>query len=225
MDGQEKNNAFIDRVVQEVLHRMRQVAPLDEEVRGCTVLVTSHVPSKKSALEAVKRSYGEDIRFIDFTGKLALAAEDIRNAAEMGEDAVTQEISGAAGVVLLAPKITLLESIAAGDDGDFVPYLVIRSLLWQRRVGIVLDFEPPQFKRNTFFERLADAVGTLEEMGARIHTYRCANEKDNAKLSVVTEQDVIAAQKEGKTRLACAPGAIITDMAKEKAKGLGIIIN
>lgn len=215
---------LIDRIAQEVLSRLSALEARDENVSGTVVLMTSHIPSPASAMSKLKESFNGELSFIDFGAKIPFGLPNVMDAGKEPEEAVTEAVASAAGVVLLAPKIGLLDSIAKGDDGDFIPHLVIRSLLWGRDVSVLLDFEPPRFRRNTFFEKIVDTLATLQDMGVRLLTYKCA-QKGAEGLCLVTEADVTEAWRNHKTEIRRAPGAIITPAAKDKAKELGLRLN
>lgn len=144
---------IINRIVAEVLHRIGQQAPKDEEVFGTVVLVTSFVPSKKSALDALRRNFMGQMEFIRFGVEFEPIKEKTYDIEESGETFVLDKVASAADLVLLTPKIGLMERIAMGEDEGFIEHLLTRSLLWGRRVTMLLDFTPPRFKRNTFFEK------------------------------------------------------------------------
>ncbi|GHS92606.1 hypothetical protein AGMMS50276_00880 [Synergistales bacterium] len=222
---EKQHKLLIDRIVQEVLHRIKMAKTADECVSGTVVLMTSHVPSPKSALSKLRQSFGKDMLFLNLGIKNPFSFEKVVESGADGDDNVASAVAGAANVVLLTPKIGLLESIAKGLDDDFVPHLVIRSLLWRRNVSVVLDFEPPRFKRNTFYEKLVDVLGTLRDMGANLLTYKCATQKDMEGLTLVTEADVMDAWKNKRLEIRCAIGAIVTPSARDKSKELGIRIN
>ncbi len=223
MNG-EQTRALINRIVQEVLYRVDMAEPKDEFVSGTTVLVTTHVPSKRSAIDEIKRHF-TDISYVRFGGAgFDSVVETVVDADDTGEDAVMDMAASSECIVLLAPKLGLMERIAMGDDSGFVEQVVIRSLLWGRRVAVLLDFAPPRFKRNTFFEKVATTAQTLEDMGAVILTYKCASKEGAEGLSLVTEGDVTAAVRSGKTEIRCATGAIVTPAAKDAAREANIKI-
>jgi hypothetical protein len=215
---------LIDRIAQEVLSRLSALEARDENVSGTVVLLTSQIPSPASAMSKLKESFGGDLLFINFGVKIPFGLPNVMDAGKEPEESVTDAVASAAGVVLLAPRIGLLDRIARGDDGDFVPHGVIRSLVWGRNVSLLLDFEPPRFRRNTFFEKLVDTLATLQDMGVKLLTYKCA-QKGAEGLCLVTEADVTEAWRNHRTEIRRAPGAIITPAAKDKARELGIRLN
>jgi hypothetical protein len=218
---EKQHGLLIDRIVQEVLHRISAIEANDEDVSGTVVLMTSNVPSPGSAISTLKRNFGEDMLFVNFGTKNPFALESVTDAGAEDENRIVEIVAKAANVALLAPKVGLLEKISGGRDEDFVPHLVIRSLLWGRKVSAVLDFDPPRFRRNTFYERLADIIASLEDMGVKIITYKCAAQKENG-LALVTEADVMDAWKNRQKEIRCAAGAIITPSARDKMQELGI---
>jgi hypothetical protein len=224
ISDERQRSLLIGRIAQEVLSRLSDLEARDENVSGTVVLLTSQIPSPASAMSKLRESFGGELSFINFGVKIPFGLPNVMDAVKEPEERVTEAVASAAGVVLLTPRIRLLDSIAGGDDGDFVPHLVIRSLLWGRSVSVLLDFEPPRFRRNTFFEKLADTLATLQDMGVRILTYKCA-QKGAEGLCLVTEADVTEAWRNHKTEIRRAPGAIITPAAKDKAGELGIRLN
>ncbi|MDR1133874.1 MAG: hypothetical protein LBL05_06890 [Synergistaceae bacterium] len=224
ISDERQRGLLIGRIAQEVLSRLSALDAKDENVSGTVVLMTSHIPSPASAMSKLRENFGGELSFIDFGVKIPFGLPNVIDAGKESEGSLTETVASAAGVVLLAPKIGLLDSIAKGDDRDFIPYLVIRSMLWGRDVSVLLDFEPPRFRRNTFFEKLADTFAILQDMGVRLLTYKCA-QKGAEGLCLVTEADVTEAWRSRRTEIRRAPGAIITPAAKDKAGELGIRLN
>jgi len=222
----EELGALVKRITQEVLLRLEQAKPVDETVKGTVVLVSSYVPSPKSALSRIKEVYGsEGVEFINFGTDFTPIFEKAMHATEENRDEVLAKVAEAANIVLITPKISVLSTIAEGNDEGFLEHLMIRSLLWGRNVGILLDFRPPRFKRNTFFEKVVTVTETLTDMGIRIMSYKCSTEKGANALTLVTEQDVMDAFRKKEKDILAASGAIVTPSAKDKAKELGININ
>lgn len=136
---------------------------------------------------------------------------------------VTEVIGKARQVILAASDITQLRRIAAADDTDPVSGAVVRALLWKKEITILLDYEPPRFRRNTFYETVADALETLQSMGVRVEYYEAFAHRQPGK-DLITEADVIeAAQTEDKT-IACVYGAIITPSAQDAIRETGVLL-
>jgi hypothetical protein len=101
---------------------------------------------------------------------------------------------------------------------------MLRAILLGKKVTVVLDYMPPQFKRGTFFENLLSAIGALKDMGVEIVSLVPSLKKPVTEYSLVTENEVISAHEGGECTVRCAKGAIVTPLARDKAKELGITI-
>ena len=216
---------IIDRVIREVLYRIKELEPKEVVPENAVVLVTSFIPSFPKVDAILSDRYGSDVTYIDFCGyEFPSPMENVVNAEEVGKDRILELVNGAASVVLMAPQLKLLESISRGDDEGFVEFLTIRSLLWGRRVSVIMDFEPPAFKRNTFFEKVSDIIDVIKGIGIEVVTYDCKYEPPAA-LALVTESDVVEVWKSGRKEIRTAAGCIITPSARDKAGELGVKIN
>ncbi|MBQ9942481.1 MAG: hypothetical protein IJP03_05690, partial [Christensenellaceae bacterium] len=221
-------NALVELIRKEVMGRIKYEGVSDERVEGTVALFTSFVPSKKACGAVLKEHFGEGIDCAMF-GDLEFQVPGcfqfkVENREDQSE--LMQKLAGTADVVLVTPKLSTLYTLAEGNDDDFVAQAVLRPLLWGRRVSILLDFDPPKFRRATFFEKVVDALDILTGMGVRILSYRPAAEYGEVeRKSLVTETDVRDALDDGSKRILCASDAIITPLAREKAAELGVALD
>lgn len=125
-------------------------------------------------------------------------------------------------VVLVAPSVALLTSVANGESVHFAATLFEKALLDGKKATVLLDFAPPKFKRGTLFEKVVDAVAAVRDMGAEV-VYLGAKPEEG--YALITEYEVNEAAKRGISRLQCAPGAVVTPLAKDAAKDKGIAID
>jgi hypothetical protein len=127
-------------------------------------------------------------------------------------------------VVIVTPPLSLLGTLAKGDDGVYEAMLAIRPLLWEKEVTVLLDFEAPKYKRNTAFSRIAEDVNALEAMGVKIASIGRKKPVREEEKDLVTEMDVKEAVKNETMRVKAAKGAIVTQLAEDAAKELGVTI-
>jgi hypothetical protein len=192
---------------------------------GTAVLITSYVPGYPEALKRIRENFGEEIEFFGFDGYgLPETAAKVTHAAAVGVGALADKLGDMANVVLLAPRLGLLDDIVHGLDAEVPAYLAIRSILWKKNVRLLLDFEPPKNKRNTFYEKIMEAVQALEAIGVGIMTYRSTGEPEPEGYTLITETDVRRAYQEGQYRMRKAADAIVTPAAVDAAEELGIYI-
>ena len=118
----------------------------------------------------------------------------------------------------------MLKRMVGGQDEDGVGEILLRRILWGKPVDILLDFDPPKFRRGTYFAQIAEAVDCLCSMGVGVFAYSpCESAAANAR-SLVTERDVMEARQNGQKTILCLQEAIVTPLASDTAKELQINI-
>ncbi len=127
-------------------------------------------------------------------------------------------------IVLVTPSLSLIHTLAQGDDAVFETMLAIRPLLWGRTVTLLLDFEAPKFRRSEIFAKLADALDSLEKTGVKIVSLAQKASGPDEPKDLVTEQDIKDAAKSEKKSVWIKDGAIVTQLAQDTAKELGVTI-
>ena len=219
-------NAIVDQVVSGVLNKLERDMPENETVQGTVLLAAAYVPSPKTATQALVARYGENMECILFENAdfHPFGVKTERLGQDITEKELMAKVAERGRVVLVTPGIGTLARIANGDDSGFLEYLVLRALLWGREVAVLLDFQLPKFKRNTFFERIIDIADALTSMGVKLLQYRCAGEEAAERHVLVTQTEVDDAARQGKKAVFCAEGAIVTPLARERAGELGIEI-
>jgi hypothetical protein len=193
---------------------------------GVLVLVPGFVPAPERALAAIASQYGKRVQIVFLTDAVFSA----RDTASCRLDWATQKnelvelLVRAEHAVLLAPSTSLLASIGAGDSANDFSEALMRRILWGKAVDVLLDFESPKFRRDTFFAKLAEAIDQMTSMGFRFSVYQPCEGSESGACALVTEREVIEAKKNGKKLIVCAAGAIVTPLATDTAKELQIHI-
>lgn len=188
------------------------------------VLLASRTAGDRDAMAALRERFSGKLIFAPAGGAFEAADQntvftDVKEMKSLLAIAAQSD-----DVVLLAPGISQLENIAYGREGGLCEEVLLRSMLWGKKVHILLDFVPPRFKRGTLFEKICDALTALNDMGVSILTYSCVPLRPEP-LTLVTENDVTEAHRDGKNRILCAQGAIVTPSARDKAKELNMQID
>jgi len=136
--------------------------------------------------------------------------------------ALLRSLRDAEEVVLVAPSLSLLTAVAQGDDAHFEAVVFEKALLDGKKATVLLDFHPPRFKRGTLYDKVISAVDAVRDMGADV-VYLGA--KPDEGYALITEFEVNEAARRGIKRLKCAPGAIVTPLARDAAAEKGIAID
>ena len=196
------------------------------EVYGTVILVPSFVPSSIKAFEFIKDNFGEDAEIVTFNGvKLNSQGFNTREVNTADEkNRLMERLVLAKKTVLLTPSVGMLKSIGQGNDEGFVEGAILRSILWGRDVQVILDFEPPKFRRGSFFENIVLSIDALTSMGIKVSMYKVAGESVEKRMALVTEVEIIDAFKSGKKSILSDNNAIITPLARDKARELKINI-
>lgn len=224
-----------DDQIQTIIERAQSVMQATQGEKGAggvpvthaatLVLAPGFVPAPERAICAIRAKFGEDLQLV-LLGDAACAVQGVpccridwaTQKSELVESLVRAETA-----VLLAPDTALLARMGGGNTEDFSEALV-RRILWGKRVEMLLDFDPPKFKRGTYFAKLSEAIDTLSSMGFGFLTYQPVESCQDGVCALVTERDVVEAKQGGRKTILCAAGAIITPLAVDTAKELQIHI-
>jgi len=199
---------------------------LDGGEHKTVVLIPGYVPAPKKALASLIERYGKDfvLLFLEETVFDAGGISVCRVTWPEQKGELVELLVRAEHAVLLAPGVGLLKRLAAGQEEDGAGEVLLRRILWGKPVDVLLDFDPPKFRRGTYFAQIAEAVDNLGSMGVGVFTYSpCDSQTANA-CSLVTERDVIDAKQSGQKTIRCVAEAIVTPLAVDTAKELQINI-
>ncbi|MEA4853133.1 MAG: hypothetical protein VB082_02520 [Christensenella sp.] len=185
-------------------------------------IFTDYIPAPEQCRKFLIQRYGNGIDCLLLNGCEFSGAGISPILLEKPEQELFARLEKAEKVALVTPGFGLLRNIAGGEDRDAVPRAVLRALLWGAQVSVVLDFEPPRFARNTFFEKIVDTLDALKGMGIDVDTYYSKKKKDACVLSLITEESVLEAHKQGIKAIACSRGALVTPLGRDALKEYGI---
>lgn len=215
---------LIDAIVEEVVRRVAIMERRKQNPERVLVLLAAPLAYPKELKELLKSQFGEGYTPISITQDSALEDESTLFLSELGESGLTEKITAAKTVVLVGPKLELLNKIARGEDQDLLSYLMIRSILWKKDVRLYLDFDPPQFKRNTFLEGVASGIETLRQMQVTVCPYYKGDAAAAKQNSLITEADVLAAAERKDKTIHARVGTIITPAARDALLTSGVIV-
>lgn len=190
------------------------------------VLVPGFVPAPERAIAVLTAQYGKRVQLVFLSSAMFTADETPSFCLDWAtqKNELVELLGRAKHAVLLAPSTALLARMGAGDNAEDFSEALVRRILWGKAVAVLLDFEPPKFRRDTYFARLAEAIDQLTSMGFRFSTYQPCEGVTGSVLALVTEREVVEAKQSGRKTIVCAAGAIVTPLAVDTAKELQIHI-
>ncbi len=213
----EEMRDIIARITEEVLKRING----PEKQGGTLAVFTGYVFSPEAIAEYIKQNHEEaDCALLD--GAKYDSGERLESQQE--KESLAGRLKGYERILIVTPSLRLIGSIAQGDDSIYEAMLALRPLLWGREVKMLLDFEAPKNRRSPALLKLAEDISSLEAMGVKIVHLQQENKTGGEPKELVTEQDVKEAGKSENKLIRIKPGAIVTQLAQDTAKELGVKI-
>ena len=215
---------LIDAIVAEVVRRVALLERQKQHPEHVLVLMAAPLAYPAELKQLLKAQFGVGYTPVSFLDRNDLQDENMLFVSQLGESGLMEKITAAKTVVLVGPKLELLGKIARGEDQDFLSYLMVRSILWKKDVRLYLDFDPPQFKRNTFLEGVASGIETLRQMQVTVCPYFRGEAAARKQSSLITEADVLAAAEREDKTIRAQVGAIITPAARDALLSSGVAL-
>ena len=215
---------LIDAIVEEVVRRVSALERQRQHPEQVLVLLAAPLAYPKELKELLKTQFGVGYTPVSFTEANELEDASTLFFSKVGEAGLMERITAAKTVVLVGPRLELLGKIARGEDQDFLSYLMVRGILWKKDVRLYLDFDPPQFKRNTFLEGVASGIETLRQMQVTVCPYFKGEAAAARQVGLITEADVLAAAEEKGKAIHARMGTIITPAARDALLTSGVIV-
>lgn len=213
--NQEFIHKLIELIVEEVVRRVAALERQRQHPEEVLVLLAAPIAYPKELQNLLTAQFGVGYTPVSFPEHSELADEHMLYAAQLSQTELMQRATAAKTVILVGPRLELLQQIAAGADSDPLAYLLVRSILWKKDVRLYLDFEPPKFRRNTFLEGVAASIETLRQMNVTVCPYYTGDAVAQIGMTLVTEADVLAAAATAEKSIRCRVGAIITPAARD----------
>ena len=215
---------LIELIVDEVVRRVARLERQKQHPEQVLVLLTAPVAYPKELMKLLHSQFGAGYTLVSFPEKSEVEEDGLLFASQLGEPELLARVTAAKTVILVGPRLELLDKIAHGEDGEFLSYLAVRSILWKKDVRLYLDFEPPQFRRNTFLEGVAASVETLRRMNVAVCPYYTGDAAEQIGMTLITEADVLAAADTKEKTIHARVGAIITPAARDALLTSGVAI-
>ncbi len=211
----EQMHSLIEQIAGEVNRRLARKDGGQGRRGAHIVLLPAPAAFPEELDQCLTQRYG-GWTMADFSGTMqkALSPE------QLGRERLLALTSQAETVALAAPPVALLREIAAGEDGTDLAFLVIRAILWGKRVELLLDFDPPRFHRNSLLGQVAEALETLRSMNVETINYHHSQQCE--RLTLVTEEAVRQAARTVDKTVWCSAGAIITPSARDALSETGV---
>ena len=212
---------LIRKITEETLKRLGA----GENTQSATIAVFPELVFEAQAVaEYLKKNHGDAVCAVPGETGFGYGFKTKNIAARHEKENIAAQLRDYGRLVLVTPPLRLIRAMADGDDTEYAAALALRALLWGREVTVLLDFEMPQRRRGDALERVAKDIGALEETGVKIVTLARGDSGGAEPKELVTESDVRHAAVNGNKRIVIKRGAIVTQLARDAAAELGVVI-
>lgn len=146
------------------------------------------------------------------------------NAREV--DTLLEQMDMFDSLELYCPSINLIKSVVSGDEGDLFSKITIYFLLNGKRVLFYLPYDFSKLPDGGFSLTLKRLLSDATDMGATLtglYSGHCDPAVED--MRVVTEDMVQRMFENGTRSIEASKGTIVTPLAADKAKELGVAIN
>ena len=149
---------------------------------------------------------------------------DVNNA-----DNVSRLLDGLEGfstVCLYAPGFSEMARLASLQDDDLFTRVLLQRLFAGKEAGICFDHDPAALSPK-LRNRLEEALKPLEALGFSVncaHGAEKASSPAAASEKILLEEDILNLHRQGQTSLHMGEGMILTPLAADRARELGIEI-
>lgn len=213
------NNELIARITKEVLSRLG-IEQSGEKKRDTLAIFTGYVFNEAAVTAYLKNK--ESVVCVLFGDAVYenTAFDYVAAVTTVERQMLAGSLDQYKSIVMVTPPLSCIKMAASADDSQYACMLALRPLLWGKKVTLLLDFSLPRSKRG--FAELSDSLDTLEQMGMLIEAL--PNNAAQGRKELVTDQDIKDAAKCKSPCVKIAPNAIVTALARDTAKELGIRI-
>ncbi len=212
---------LIQTVTEEVLQKLKADAT---QSQGTLAVLPSYVFDQAGVVRYLKGKSGS-VTCTMFEKAYLNCDGFIQKRIETTEDKrkLATELNKYKDIVIVTPPLSLIKAVANGDDSMYEAMLCIRPMLWGKEVTVLLDFETQKYNHSNALASLVDDIQMLEKAGFKVVQIKQKNIQSEIK-DLVTEEDIREAHKNGVLSIRVKKGAIVTQLADERAKEIGILI-
>lgn len=218
--SREELEKIISRVLEEALKKHMQSTSAESKTLA---LLSGYIFCPESITSYLK-TMEADVALFGAARLRECGLKMMRVETDEDRDSLASVLRKYEEVVLVTPSLNLIKAIANGDDSTFQNMLILRSLLWGKKISLLLDFEIPGGKSDTIFAGVAESLEVISKMGICVKTLSENTKENVGRKDLVTEQDVKEAYVTPDKCIRVGKGAIVTQLARDTAQELGVSI-
>lgn len=183
--------------------------------------------------EAIEKRYGRyAVTAAAYRNIVAAGFKNIDEMLNLNEAVAREKLADTISrfdeICFLSPGLRQIQALLECDDSGYMEGVVIYSLLHGKKTTILLDYEAANLPLNNFTRKIKDMLKAVSELGICIEVLQMG--EDNRKevqvqhKDLITQKEVEDIHKRGEKEIFRMKGCIVTPLAKDRARELGIKI-
>lgn len=234
-------DSLIKKVATEVINKiMMQPGHMEKIIdtskpceKKMLLLIPAYVMNLHEFIKHAQNRYSEyDLTVGTFSKVEESSLQQVKLVLNLDEEVSIEKLSRVINdfdtVCFLSPGLKQMEAIAEGNDSGFCEGLMIYFLLHKKKTIILVDYDVQHLPSNNFTKKVKSLLVSISDMGICIDILGQEEEKKVEILGkankLITEKDVEDICRSGIKEIRCEKGCIITPLAKDRAKEIGINI-
>lgn len=189
------------------------------------VITSSYVPNAEKIAQYLKKNY----RSYHLVGvKKAETSLGIANAVldEQSQEQIAARVEKQKRLVIVAPRLYQIKNMISGQDKEPLEYVTLNALMQGKETEIVLGCRTSEHMNNALERKVLQMVDQMNRMGIDVIDNIFAEQEPNGKRknnkSFISEEEVLLANSRNEKEVWLEKNAIITPLARDTAKELGI---
>lgn len=224
---------IVSKIMQQPSQIERCIDASDLKAKQLLIIISDTVMNQSELIKHAESRYsGYQLTIAAFKRIDDTSLQHAKGILNLNDELVRKNLANTINnfeeLCFLSPGLKQMQALAAGDDSGYFESLVIYSLLHKKKTVFLLDYEVESLPSNSFVKKIKGLFGSISEMGISIDVLRYDNEKKADALTehkkLITQKDIEDICKSGAKDIFCEKGCIITPLAKDRAKEMGINI-
>ena len=211
---------MISRITEQVISQLRtQQQPI---AVNTIVMLPSFVPNPQKLQEYLAHHQKGRAEYFSLSSQDEEASPVLPPVSPLPNPSLLlHKVFSSDNLVVVAPSVGLMTNIVRLSEQSICEQVIFKALLWGKKITFLTDFSTQQ-KGNAFYTQIADLLDQLTRMGIEVASYLSGPSAKGQGL--ITESEIIALHSAGQTSIVLSEKTIVTPLAWDKARELGIEI-
>lgn len=231
--------ALIKKTTAEVVNRtMKESHKLSFQdvsmgkVKQLLLIIPVNVMNLEESIRQIENRYCDsEMSIASFKRTETIKFESAKEIYDLNDEHAREDLANNINkyeeIIFLSPELKQMRALVENDDSGFLESLVIYSLLHRKKTVFLFDYDVQALPANSFGRKLKDLLGSISEMGVLIEVLMGARSKKTGAVTVhskelITQIEVEDFYKNGTKEILCEKGCIITPLARDAAREMGI---